>query len=99
MPTDAAGPLSQLPIIPYMIIFLIFYVLVIKPQKKKQKDHKELLTKLKKNDQIVTAGGMHGVVSMVKEKTVMIRIDDNVKVEFDIESVSTVANKSTEKKK
>ena len=87
--------LTKLPIIPYILIFLIFYFLVIKPQKEKQKKTAEMKKNLKKNDKIITAGGMHGTVALVKDKTVVVRVDDSVKIEFDKESISTV----TESKK
>ncbi|VAX35130.1 Protein translocase subunit YajC [hydrothermal vent metagenome] len=93
MPTEQiANPLSQM--FPLVIIFLIFYFLVIKPQKKQQKEQKNMRTTLKKNDQVVTSGGIHGTVVTVKDKTVMVRIDDNVKIEFDKESISTVVKKT-----
>ena len=87
---QAVNPLTQLPIIPYILIFFIFYFLVIKPQKDKQKKTDAMKSTLKKYDEIVTAGGMHGTIVNVKEKTVVIRVDDNVKLEFDKESISTV---------
>lgn len=92
MPAEqvAGNPLTQLPIIPYLLIFLIFYFVLIKPQKKKQQEQKDMRTNIKKNDKVVTAGGMHGTVAMVKDKTVVVRVDDNVKIEFDKESISTV---------
>ena len=93
MPTEqVANPLSQM--FPLFIIFLIFYFLVIKPQKKQQKEQADMRTALKKNDQVVTSGGIHGTVVMVKDKTVMVRIDDNVKIEIDKESISTVVKKT-----
>lgn len=87
---QAANPLVQLPIIPYILIFLIFYFLVIRPQRTKQKEQKNMLGNIKKNDQVVTAGGIHGTIVLVKEKTVVVRVDDNVKIEFDKESVTAV---------
>ncbi len=89
-PDQSANPLASLPIIPYLLIFLIFWFLVFKPQKDKQKELKSMLTNLKKNDEVVTAGGLHGVVVLVKEKTVVLRVDDNVKIEFDKESITSV---------
>lgn len=89
-PEQAASPLAQFPIVPYLVIFLIFYFLVIKPQKKKQKEQKEMLGALKKNDRVVTSGGMHGTISLVKENTVVVRVDDNVKIEFDRSAISAV---------
>ncbi len=89
MPTDqAVNPFMQFPIIPYLLIFMIFYFLVIKPQKTKQNEHKQMLANLKKNDQIVTSGGIHAVVSLVKDTTVVARVDDNVKIEIDKEAIS-----------
>ncbi|OGX36410.1 MAG: preprotein translocase subunit YajC [Omnitrophica WOR_2 bacterium RIFCSPHIGHO2_02_FULL_50_17] len=91
MPTEqAVNPWLQLPIIPYLLIFLIFYFLVIKPQRDKQRQHKDTLKNLKKNDEVVTAAGIHGIVALVKETTVMVRVDDNVKIEFDKEAIASV---------
>ena len=89
-PDQAGNPLLQSMLIPYLLIFVIFYFLVFKPQKDKQKQHKELIANLKKNDQVVTSGGIYGTVVNVKEKTVIVRIDDNAKMEVDREAISTV---------
>ena len=51
---------------------------------------------IKKNDQAVTAGGIHGTVVLVKEKTVMLRVDDNVKIEIDKEAIATVIKPKSE---
>ena len=91
MPSEpAANPLVQLPIIPYILIFFIFYFLVIKPNKQKQNDRKDMLKNLIKNDQVITSGGIHGTVVLVKDKTVVLRVDDNVKIEFDKETISSI---------
>ncbi len=90
MPTQqVANPSVTSMIIPYIVIFFIFWFLVIKPQKDKQKEHKNMLVDLKKNDDVVTVGGVHGTVVLVKETTVVLRVDDNVKIEFDKESITT----------
>jgi len=91
MPTDQiTNPMMQLPIIPYILIFLIFYFLVLKPQKKKQKEQKDMIANLKKNDRVVTTSGIYGTVVLVKDKTIVLRVDDDAKIEFDKESVSTL---------
>jgi len=90
MPTDQAGPTF---IIPFILIFAIFYFLVIKPEKSKQKQHKEMRVNLKKNDEIVTTAGIHATILNVKEKTLTVRIDDNVKIEIEKDAVSTVTKK------
>ena len=96
MPTDqAANPLFQLPIIPYSLIFLIFYFLVIKPQKDKQKEVKNMINNVKKNDEVVLTSGIHGTVVQVKDKTILVRVDDNVKIEFDKEAISAVTKSAS----
>lgn len=95
MPVDqAANPITQM--IPFVLVFFIFYFLVIKPEKDKQKKHKEMVNNVKKNDQVVTAGGIHGTVVNVKPATVIIRVDDNAKIEVDKEAVTTIKVKSAE---
>ena len=92
---QAVNPLLSLPIIPYILIFFIFWLLVIKPQRDKEKERKNMVQNLLKDDRVITAGGMHGRVVQVKEKTVVIRVDDNAKIEFDKESISTVVKSKT----
>lgn len=75
-------------LIPLMFIFVIFYFMLIRPQQKQQKKHKEMINNLKKNDEVVTAGGVHGTIINVKEKTFVLRVDDNVKIEVDKSAVS-----------
>ncbi|MBU1112666.1 MAG: preprotein translocase subunit YajC [Candidatus Omnitrophica bacterium] len=74
--------------IPLLVIFGIFYFLIIKPQQKKQKEHQEMVTNLKKNDEVVTVGGVHGTVIQVKDKTLNLRIDENTKIEIDKVSIA-----------
>ena len=73
---------------------MVFYFLVFRPQKKEQQEKKNMRDTLKKNVQVVTIGGVHGTVVLVKEKTVMLRVDDNVKMEFDKEAISTSHKKA-----
>ena len=81
-------------LIPMVLIFGIFYFLVIRPEKKKQKDHKDMVANLRKNDEIVTSGGMHGVVINIKDTTVVVRLDENVRVEFDKEAILVLKKKA-----
>ncbi len=78
----------------YVPIFLIFYFLVIAPQRKKQKELKAMLDNIKKNDEVVTSSGIHGTVVIVKEKTVVVRVDDNCRIEFDKEAIVLVKSDS-----
>lgn len=85
------NPLVQL--FPLIIIFVIFYFLLIRPQKQKEKEHQKMLKELNKNDEVVTSGGIHGTVINVKDKTVILRIDENVKIEIE---KSCIAYKKTQ---
>ena len=78
----------------YVPIILIFYFLIIRPQRQQQKKIKEMLANLKKNDEVITTSGIHGTVVIIKEKTVVLRVDEGCRIEFDRESIAVV--KSTE---
>ncbi len=60
----------------------IFYVFIIQPRKKQEKRHKELLETLKRGEKVVTIGGIRGEVARIKEKTIMLRVNDNTEIEF-----------------
>ncbi len=80
-------------LVPMVLIFGIFYFLVIQPEKKKQKEHQAMLSNLKNKDEVITSAGIHGVVVNVKEKTVVLRLDDNVRVEFEKDAIMTITKK------
>jgi len=71
-----------------IIIFGIFYFLLIRPARLKQKRHQEMLNQLKSGDQVVTSGGIHGTIVGISSTTVHIRIGDKVKVEFQKSSIT-----------
>jgi len=77
-------------IVQFLLIGVIFYFLLIRPQRMEEKKRQELLSKLGKNDEVVTSSGIHGTIVNVKDKTVILRIDDNVKVEMEKAAVVTV---------
>ncbi len=68
--------------LPLILIFVIFYFLLIRPQQKRAKEHKTMLDNLKKGDKVITSGGEYGVVEEVKANTVMIKIAENVRVKY-----------------
>jgi preprotein translocase subunit YajC len=65
---------------PFLLIFVFFYLLLIRPQQKRQKAHKQMLEALKKGDKVVTNGGLLGTVMGVTKEVVTVQIADNVKV-------------------
>ena len=94
----AAGSGSMLiSVLPFGLIILIFYFFIIRPQNKKQKETEKMLSALKKGDKIVTVGGIHGVISSTKEKTVIVKVDDNTKIEFSRAAIATVVVDKAEK--
>ncbi|PZP43395.1 MAG: preprotein translocase subunit YajC [Azospirillum brasilense] len=78
--SGAAGIVMQLA--PMLLIFVVFYFLLIRPQQRKAKEHRNMLQSLKRNDRVVTAGGIVGVITKVKEGTdeVEVEIAPNVRV-------------------
>ena len=87
MPQDSG--ITQM-LLMYVPIGLIFYFLVLRPQQKERKRIKEMLANLKKNDEIVTTTGIHGTVAIVKETTVVVRVDEGCRIEFDRASIAMV---------
>jgi preprotein translocase subunit YajC len=80
-------------LIPFICIIVIFYFLIIRPQHKKQKQHQTLIQSLKSGDKVVTNGGIHGLISNVKDSTVMLKVADNVKIEVEKSSVVAVSKR------
>lgn len=88
---QAAGqPSPMMSMMPIFIIFIIFYFLLIKPQQKKQKDHLEMVKNLKKNDEVITNGGMYGTIVNVKDSSVILRVDDGCKIEVQKNAIGTL---------
>ncbi len=85
---QTVNPVIQL--FPLIFIFVIFYFLLIRPQKTKEKEHRRMLDNIKKNDEIVTSTGIHGTVVNVKDKTLILRVDDNVKIEIEKNCVAYI---------
>ncbi|MDR2803246.1 MAG: preprotein translocase subunit YajC [Treponema sp.] len=83
---------------PFIIIIAIFYFLIIRPQNKKQKETQKMLSELKKGDKVVTIGGIHGTIATIKENSVLLKVDDNVKIEFSRSAVSSVVSVAKEEK-
>ena len=75
---------------PLIVIFVIFYFFLIRPQQKKAKDHQSMVNALKKDDKIITSGGIFGTVSAVKGDAIEVKIAENVKVMVAKTAISTV---------
>ena len=77
-------------IIPLVFMFAIFYFLLIRPQQKKAKEHKALLESMKKGDNVITAGGVHGKVTAVDSDIVTLEVANNVNVKITKSYISTI---------
>ena len=76
--------------VPFIFIFIIMYFVMIRPQKKRQDEQRKLVASLKTGDRVVTNAGIHGLISNVKETTVIVKVADNVKIEMEKSAVATV---------
>jgi len=83
-------------IIMFGAIFLIFYFMIIRPQQKRAKERTKLLSNLEKGDKVVTSGGIHGIISGIDEKTVLLQISDNVKMKVDRSAIGQVTAKKSD---
>ena len=83
-----AGFLTSM--LPFAAIIAIFYFLIIRPQSKKRKDTEKMLSSMKKGDRVVTIGGIHGTIQNVRDTTLIVKVDDNVKLEFNRGAIASV---------
>ena len=77
-------------IVPYALIFVVFYFLMIRPARQRQKEHARLLDALKPGDKVVCAGGIHATVVGVGDGTVQVRVADQIRIDVEKSSVTTV---------
>ncbi len=98
-PAAAAAPQAQGGIqnfLPLILIFVVFYFLLIRPQQKKTKDHQKMLNVLKRGDKVVTSGGLHATVSTLKGNIVEVEIARDIKVTVSKSSISALAQPEQE---
>lgn len=92
-----SGLVSSL--LPFLLIILVFYFLILRPQQKRQKERQKLLESVKKGDRVITSGGIHGTVEGIEDKTVLVKIADNIKVKVERSAVATIIGLTPEEKK
>jgi preprotein translocase subunit YajC len=79
------------------LVFVIFYFLIIRPQNKKQKETKDMLNRVKKGDRVQTIGGLRATVHSVGDQTLILKVDDNTKIEFVKSAIANVIVDKPEK--
>ena len=89
------GPGFLATLIPLILIFVIFYVLIIRPQSKRMKQHREMVQNLDKGDEVVTGGGFYGRVVRVNEDTITVELAEGVRVKAQRDSIQNVLPKGT----
>jgi preprotein translocase subunit YajC len=80
--------------IPLILMFVIFYFLLIRPQQKKAKEHREMIGNLKKGDRIITSGGLYGTITGVEDNTITVEIAEKVRVKVNRANVAGLAQSS-----
>ena len=94
-----AAPAAWMQILPMVLLFAAMYFLMIAPQRKKQKEHEKMLKALESGDEVVTTGGIYGVITNVKEDRFVVRISETTKIEIGKGFVQSVVKKSGAEKK
>ena len=89
------NPIAQL--LPFVLMFVVLYFLILRPQIKKQKTQQKMIDELEKGDKIVTSGGLHGVITSMKDDIIMVKIAENVRVEMSRAAVSRVREDGDDK--
>lgn len=93
-PGSQQGSPAWMQFLPMVLLFAAMYFLMIAPQRKKQKAHEQMLKSLESGDEVVTTGGIFGVITNVKEDRFVVRVADNTKIEVGKAFVQTVVKKT-----
>ena len=89
----ARGAAGWMGLLPLILIFIVFWFILIFPQQRRQKQHKKMLESLEKGDKIVTIGGIYGTVTQIGERTVIIKVDENTKLEIAKNAIASIEEK------
>ena len=92
---SASAPGGLMSFVPFIIIFILFYFMLIRPQMKQAKDHKKLISELKKGDEVMLASGMMGTIEKVSDLYIILNVANDTNVKFQKKSVQTVLPKGT----
>src|ERR1700675_2228626 len=89
-PASSGAGSGLLGLLPFVFIFVIMYYVMLRPQMRRQKEQARRVSTLKTGDRVVTSSGIHGLISNVKDTTVIVKVADNVKLEMDKTAVTNV---------
>ena len=94
-PAAAAQPGLLEALFPFIILFIVFYFLLIRPQSKRANEHKKMVEALAKGDEVLTQGGVYGKIVEVAEEAITVEIADNVQIKVQRAAVASVLPKGT----
>jgi len=97
-PAGGGEPSPIASLLPFALMFLVLYLLILRPQMKKQKQQQQMIDELEKGDQVVTSGGIHGLIQNIKDDIIVLKIAENVKIELSRSAVSRVVNTEDDSK-
>ena len=89
----AAAPSPLAMLVPFAMMFVIFYLLVFRPQSKARKEHAQMVKNLKKHDEVVTNGGIFGTVVNVRPESITLRVDENVRIEVEPSAITRLVKR------
>jgi len=92
--TGGGSPSPIASLLPFVLIMLVLYLLILRPQIKKQKAHQQMIDELEKGDEIITSGGIHGVIQNLRDDVIVLKVAENVKIEVSRAAVAQVKNKN-----
>lgn len=91
---QAAGASQLMSFLPMVLIIIVFYFFMIRPQMKKAKDQKKFIEELKKGDKVITSAGIHGRIVEMNETSFLIEVESGTKIRFDKSAISLDASKA-----
>lgn len=94
--TESSAP-AIVQFMPFILIIIVFYFILIRPQQKQAKEQQKLVDSLKTGDQVLMASGIYGTIADVKDKTLLVKVSDNVKIKVLRTAVTSVVSGDKEK--
>ena len=86
------GPPALVSLMPFVLMFVVIYFLVLRPQQQKAKEHRQMLDNLKRNDEVITAGGLYGKVVALGDEVITLEIAPNIRVRVSRPQISSVVS-------
>ena len=81
---------SLVQFLPLILLFVVFYFILIRPQQKKQKERNQMLSAIKKGDQVVTIGGINGTITELDDSKVTLRVSENTRIVFERSAIASI---------